>query len=108
MTRTFPPRLRHVNLTRRTALLGALAATAAPAFSQQPASPVPPAANAPREVRHTLNLAPAKARLRPSPPVDFDIWATDGVSPARPIRMKLGKTAVITVNKSMSSANAAA
>jgi FtsP/CotA-like multicopper oxidase with cupredoxin domain len=91
----------------RRSTLGGLFATAiaAPAISQQrPANrqaqqPAQPADEAPpREVRQTLTLAPAKARLRPSPPVDFDVWASDGAVPARPIRIRVGDTALITVN----------
>jgi FtsP/CotA-like multicopper oxidase with cupredoxin domain len=101
-----------MNKSRRHSRREALAMIAAPALliasgpamaqtGQRRAQPAPaPAAQpeGPRETRHTLNLAPARARLRPTPPVDFDIWATDGASPARPIRMRLGDTAVITVN----------
>ncbi len=92
--------------SRRSALGGLLAtAIASPALSQQrPAgrqaqqAAQPAAETGPREVRHTLTLAPAKARLRPSPPVDFDVWASDGAVPARPIRIRLGDSALVTVN----------
>lgn len=96
------------DLSRRAALAGLIAAASGPALAQQrppqagtaPASPGKPItpAGEPREVRHTLTLAPAKARLRPTPPVDFDIWGTDGVAPARPLRIRLGDTALVSVN----------
>lgn len=92
------------SFSRRAALGGLATLAASPVLAQQrPARPVtqapaPEPQAGPREVRHTLNLAPAKARLRPTPPVDFDVWGTDGAVPARPIRIRLGDTAVVTVN----------
>jgi FtsP/CotA-like multicopper oxidase with cupredoxin domain len=100
-------RIDRTALTRRTALASALACAATPLLAQQERSQrqAPAAggagvatAGAPRELTHTLNLAPAKARLRPSPPVEYDVWATDGAIPARPIRMRLGDSAAVTVN----------
>ncbi len=97
-------------LTRRAALGGLLAAPLAmPALAQQRQSQRPsngrdtPAtqpevAAGPREIRHSLNLAPMKARLRPTPPVDFDVWGADGATPARPLRIRLGDTALVSVN----------
>lgn len=91
---------------RRT--LGGLFATVlgTPALGQQrqtnrptpQATPAPRTDATPRDVQQTLTLAPSKARLRPSPPVDFDVWATNGAVPARPLRIRLGDTAVITVD----------
>ncbi|MGL4441533.1 MAG: multicopper oxidase family protein [Bosea sp. (in: a-proteobacteria)] len=89
-------------VSRRTAIAGIAALAASPVVAQprptQRAAPTAEAQTGPREVRHTLNLAPARARLRPTPPVDFDVWATDGMVPARPMRIKLGDTALVTVN----------
>ncbi len=92
-------------LTRRTALASFVAGAASPVLAQQrgqrqgsaqPQPAAPPALA--REVRHTLNLAPSKTRLRPTPPVEYDVWSTDGAVPARPMRMRLGDTAIVTVN----------
>ena len=38
-----------------------------------------------------LTAAPAKARLRPTPPVDTEIWAFDGSTPAPTLRIKQGE-----------------
>lgn len=78
-------------LTRRDALASIMGAATAPAIAHA-ATPT-----APQEVRHTLDLAPMKARLRPTPPVDYDVLGANGATPARPIRMRLGQSAVITV-----------
>jgi FtsP/CotA-like multicopper oxidase with cupredoxin domain len=94
-----------LRLSRRAALGGLLATAAGPALGQQrPAqaggsgtTAVPVTAEA-REVRHALTLAPAKARLRPTPPVDFDIWGVNGATQARPMRMRLGDTALVSVS----------
>lgn len=88
------------NLSRRAALAGLAAASAMPALAQQPrrqqavqAAPPAPAG----EARFTLAVAPGKARLRPAPAPDFDVWAIDGASPGRPLRLKLGQEAVVSV-----------
>lgn len=94
---------RRATLAGVASLAGAASFAASPVLAQQRQAPrvaQPPAEvqTGPREVRHTLNLAPTKARLRPTPPVDYDVWATDGAVPARPMRIKLGDTAIVTVN----------
>lgn len=63
---------------------GPRAQTAAPAAGQA----AEPTAAAARE----LVAAPAKARLRPAPASESEIWAFDGSSPGPTLRMKLGET----------------
>lgn len=50
----------------------------------------PNAAATPRS--HVLTAEPAKTRLRPTPPVDTEIWAFDGATAAPPLRIKQGET----------------
>jgi FtsP/CotA-like multicopper oxidase with cupredoxin domain len=72
-------------LTRRRLLAGlGGACLVAPraGFAQSTAGPL----------RQTLVAAPAKARLRPSPPVDTEIWAFDGATPGPSLRIKPGET----------------
>jgi FtsP/CotA-like multicopper oxidase with cupredoxin domain len=79
-------------LTRRQWLAGfAGAGLVAPraGFAQAPA---PAARPATEPQRQTLIAAPVKARLRPSPPVDTEIWTFDGNTPAPPLRIKQGET----------------
>lgn len=40
----------------------------------------------------TLTAMAIKSRLRPTPPVDTEIWAFDGATPAPPLRIKQGET----------------
>ena len=40
----------------------------------------------------TLTAAPAKARLRPAPALDSEIWAFDGATPGPTLRMRHGET----------------
>lgn len=88
-------------LTRRTALAALAATTALPALAQQQPrrqTAQPQAAPTPAgEARFTLNITPGKARLRPQPAPEFDVWSVDGASPGRPLRMRLGQEAVVTV-----------
>lgn len=60
---------------------GALAQAANEA-AKAPAEPQPP----------TLTAAPIKARLRPTPPVDTEIWSFDGATPGPVLRIKQGET----------------
>ena len=91
-------------ISRRAALAGVAATAAAPLLAQPllaqqrrqapaPAQPAPPAG----EARFALTIAPAKARLRPQPAPEFDVWAVDGATPGRPLRMKLGQELVASV-----------
>jgi FtsP/CotA-like multicopper oxidase with cupredoxin domain len=98
MTRPVPP----IDITRRAALSGIGASVVAPpAFAQQrqrqqqaQQAPAPP----PEELRQTLTLAPTRARLRPNPNPEVDVWAAEGAVPGRPVRLKLGQRAAVTVN----------
>ncbi len=49
-------------------------------------------------MRHALTVGPIKARLRSPPAPEFDVWGVEGQTPARPLRMKLGQTALVTLN----------
>ena len=85
--------------SRRQALAGLAALTvhgaASPALSQQPAaaSAAPVLDATPR----MLVAAPAKARLRPPPATETEIWAFDGVQPPPVLRMKQGETLRLTL-----------
>ncbi len=90
--------------TRRVALAGLGASTTLALTGQAPAQ-TPPAAPpaAPEAAPRILTAAPAKVRLRPSPPTETEIWAFDGVTPGPPLRIKLGETLRLTLaNKTTS------
>lgn len=73
--------------SRRETLAGlAGLALVSPAMAQ----PAPPPANEPPPREFTA--APAKARLRPAPATETEIWAFDGVSPAPVLRIRQGET----------------
>ena len=78
--------------TRRAALTGLAAASALAALpggaSAQSASPPASAAEPPLR---TLTAAPAKARLRPAPALDSEIWAFDGATPGPTLRIRQGE-----------------
>ncbi|MDP3409042.1 multicopper oxidase family protein [Bosea sp. (in: a-proteobacteria)] len=82
-------------LSRRAALMGlgvaGLLVRSAPALAQT-AMPAAPAAQA-----RTLTAGPARARLRPAPALDTEIWAFDGATPGPALRIKLGETLRLTV-----------
>ncbi|MGL4444032.1 MAG: multicopper oxidase family protein, partial [Alsobacter sp.] len=82
-------------LSRRAALMGlgvaGLPVRSAPALAQT-AMPAAPAALA-----RTLTAGPARARLRPAPALDTEIWAFDGATPGPALRIKLGETLRLTV-----------
>ncbi len=86
--------------TRRAALSTLAAAAATPALAQQQRRQTQPqnAAAPAGEVRHALTVGPIKARLRSPPAPEFDVWGVEGQTPARPLRMKLGQTALVTLN----------
>lgn len=56
----------------------------------QTAAEAPKAADAAQP--RTLTAATAKARLRPTPPVETEIWAFDGATPGPTLRIKQGET----------------
>ncbi len=91
-------------LSRRAVAAGLAAFATSPAFAQQSgrrqAAPQQPATPT-GEARFTLNVAPGKARLRPPPAPDFDVWTVDGQTPGRPLRMKLGQEAVVTLRNNV-------
>ncbi len=87
--------------TRRAALSTLAAAAATPALAQQQRRQTQPqnaAAPPAGEVRHALTVGPIKARLRSPPSPEFDVWGVEGQTPARPLRMKLGQTALVMLN----------
>ena len=89
---TKPPAAVLPPLTRRQWLAG-LAGTSLLApragFAQAQA---PTAKPIPEPQRQTLVAGPTKVRLRPSPPVETEIWAFDGATPAPPLRIRQGET----------------
>lgn len=87
------PTDRPAPLTRRSALTGLAAATAVTALpGAARAQPAPPAPTTPEPPLRTLTAAAAKARLRPAPAVDSEIWAFDGATPGPTLRMRQGET----------------
>ncbi|MGX5736150.1 multicopper oxidase family protein [Bosea thiooxidans] len=83
---TKPPSARRALTTRRRLLAG-LGGTALlpplPAMAQpQPAEPP----------LRTITAGPAKARLRPAPAAESEIWAFDGTTPGPLLRIKQGET----------------
>jgi FtsP/CotA-like multicopper oxidase with cupredoxin domain len=78
--------------TRRAALTGLAAASALATLpgraGAQSASPPATAAEPPLR---TLTAAPAKARLRPAPALDSEIWAFDGATPGPTLRIRQGE-----------------
>lgn len=81
---------------RRQALAGiaglAALATAAPLRAQTATPPATPSAEPAAPAACELVAAPGKARLRPTPATETDIWAFDGNSPGPTLRIKLGET----------------
>lgn len=91
--------------TRRGALVG-LGATAALALAgkataQQPAATLPtPSANSQASAKpaaRTLIAAPTKARLRPAPAPESEIWAFDGATPGPILKARQGETTRLLV-----------
>ena len=82
-------------LTRRAALLGfgalSLPPLGGPALAQNavPVAPAPPS--------RTITAVMAKAKLRPAPATETEIWAFDGATPGPTLRIKLGETLRLTV-----------
>jgi FtsP/CotA-like multicopper oxidase with cupredoxin domain len=91
-------------LTRRTALLGLGVATMPILGGRALAQTAPPAVPAmPAPAGRTLTAGPAKARLRPAPASETEIWAFDGATPGPTLRIKQGETLRLTVaNKTTS------
>ncbi len=84
--------------TRRAALAGLGSAAALPFASRAVAQAQPgAAAPAPESAARLLTAAPAKARLRPAPAVESEIWAFDGATPGPALRIKQGQTLRLTV-----------
>jgi len=91
-------------LSRRAALLG-FGAVTVPSLAGRALAQTAPAAGAatPAPVAQTLTAGPAKARLRPAPASETEIWAFDGVTPGPALRIKQGETLHLTVaNKTTS------
>ncbi|SEF92561.1 Multicopper oxidase with three cupredoxin domains (includes cell division protein FtsP and spore coat protein CotA) [Bosea lathyri] len=87
----------HPALATRRSVLAGLTATAVllPAGGRaQQAAPARPSANEPplEPALRTLTAAPAKARLRPTPAPETEIWAFDGTTPGPALRIKQGET----------------
>jgi len=82
--------------SRRDALVGltgmAALATIAPASAQAPAAPIAPAAPAAAAPVRELLAAPGKARLRPAPAPEIDVWTLDGNAPGPVLRIRHGET----------------
>lgn len=82
--------------TRRGAVLGLGAAATLGLAPTAHARSAPPAANparsAAKPIARTLVAAPGKARLRPSPAPEIDVWTFDGKTPAPNLRIRLGET----------------
>lgn len=84
--------------TRRATLLGIGAATLPGLSGLTQAQTVPtPAAGTSRAVERTLTAASAKARLRPAPAADTEIWAFDGATPGPALRIKQGESLRLTL-----------
>ncbi|HEY5798185.1 MAG TPA: multicopper oxidase family protein [Bosea sp. (in: a-proteobacteria)] len=89
---------RPARLTRRDALTGLGAATALPFIPRAAAQTQPGATNSASEpAARTLTAGPAKARLRPAPASDTEIWAFDGATPGPALRIKQGESLRLTV-----------
>ncbi|KPF72978.1 copper oxidase [Bosea sp. AAP35] len=84
-------------LTRRAALAGLCVASLPPLADSAIAQQGAPAAAVPAPGR-TLTAGPAKARLRPAPALETEIWAFDGKTPGPALRIKLGETLRLTVS----------
>ncbi|KRE13547.1 copper oxidase [Bosea sp. Root381] len=84
--------------TRRAALLG-LGAAALPGFTGRAAAQTAAATGAgtATPVERTLTAGLAKARLRPAPAVDTEIWAFDGTTPGPALRIRQGESLHLTV-----------
>lgn len=83
---TKPPSARRALTTRRRLLAGlggtALLAPLSGRAQQQPTEPP----------LRSITAAPAKARLRPAPAAESEIWAFDGTTPGPTLRIKQGET----------------
>jgi FtsP/CotA-like multicopper oxidase with cupredoxin domain len=79
--------------TRRAALAGLGAAATLALVGRAPAqTPAPNGAVASEPVTRTLVAAPAKARLKPLPAPETEIWAFDGTTPGPALRIRQGET----------------
>lgn len=85
-------------LTRRAALLG-FGVTTMPSLAGRALAQTAPAATpaTPLPVARTLTAGPAKAKLRPAPASETEIWAFDGATPGPALRLKQGETLHLTV-----------
>jgi FtsP/CotA-like multicopper oxidase with cupredoxin domain len=95
--------------TRRAALAGLGAAAlllAEKATAQQPAGAAPtitPSATANKPAIRKLVAAPAKARLRPAPAPESEIWAFDGATPGPILKARPGETTRLLVENKTTS-----
>lgn len=84
--------------TRRTALLGLGAATSLGFSGRAPAQPLPPSTpGTATPVERILTAGPYRARLRPAPATETEIWAFDGSTPGPAVRIKQGESLRLTV-----------
>lgn len=95
---------RPARLTRRATLAGISAATALPLIPRAAAQMQPGATTpAPEPAARMLTAGSAKAKLRPAPASETEIWAFDGATPGPALRIKQGETLRLTVaNKTTS------
>ncbi|PTM43255.1 FtsP/CotA-like multicopper oxidase with cupredoxin domain [Bosea sp. 124] len=89
--------------TRRAALLGLGAATMPGLAGRALAQTAPPGPAQPAPAGRVLTAGPAKARLRPAPASETEIWAFDGATPGPALRIKQGETLRLTVANSTTS-----
>jgi FtsP/CotA-like multicopper oxidase with cupredoxin domain len=92
-------------LTRRATLIGigvaACPVTAAQGqgrrSTNQASAPTAPGSGQLREVRVNWSCAPGRARLRPSHAPEIDVWSVEAATPAAPLRITQGDTAVVNL-----------